>query len=744
MLDIPAALVGKIILKTLNTYPELFTGNKTLGNVFAIVRNDTTILSRVSNATGLTWAEVEGTIDLYLTVETCLSNWNEAAATASSTNVTFNGTALCKPEISQGYFTVLTLFPALFIILLLSFLNPRKRKIEVFGRVISRPGLCIPVNLVDSYENRFAFACAFGATTGKCIIILLGRGYSEVFPHGFTTWLERPDVPAFLGIFKKILAMFTIGFAYYPLFACMATNYKITGYVIGVLYSAFWLLIKYSRYAQCSSLQSEVFRADKLLLEFPIFLCLSFLFVKYLWLLGIAIYTKCRPGASSKDEVNEWKTFYKYRYVMKLLQPVPKEYRDEESFKQKLRGKVYQWKPEFKYSTRVVCTYFISFIGIYMILLGFVQLAIHLLQLRAQIYNDEVLASLDRYIDVDQWLFIGAVSLLVAIAVAAVYSAILMANTLSWYRGHLLRLQRGEKHFLPLDIFKKDPPSITVATLKYSGFQVAYLCWGTTVILITLSTIGFIAGLQLILPVVDGRFDSWLWVQIRNIWPAIAFSLIFHWIQFLLSKYVFLIDRGATMALNNRRLFLVCTFFLFFFNIFLGLFSCLKRVVIGAVIGVLFLGRTQKSVLSRDFELRDPGFNAYVGYLLLEHTHANPVLVTFCQLLTKPTNDQQILTPKESDGAAWNHVDENEDIAIDMETLQRKTIDYRRVRKIRNRWHLFVTLHNNPSLREHRRSELFVERSPFAAIGIMVQRGVVQFSDITIDREGDEKFDTNL
>lgn len=198
------------------------------------------------------------------------------------------------------------------------------------------------------------------------------------------------------------------------------------------------------------------------------------------------------------------------------------------------------------------------------------------------------------------------------------------------------------------------------------------------------------------------------------------------------------------MALDNRRLFHVCTFFLFFFNIFLGLFSCLKRVVIGAVIGVMFLARTQKSVLSRDFELRDPGFNAYVGYLLLEHTHANPVLVTFCQLLIKTTIDEQILKSKESNGAAWNHLDENEDITIDMKTLQRKSIDYRRVRKIRNRWHLFVTLHNNPSLREHRRSELFVERSAFAAFGIMVQRGVVQFSDITIDREGDEKFDTNL
>ncbi|XP_015759259.1 PREDICTED: stimulated by retinoic acid gene 6 protein homolog [Acropora digitifera] len=572
MLDIPAAVVGEIIFKTLYTYPELFTGNKTLGNVFAIVRNDTTILSLVSNTTGLTWAEVEGTIDLYLTVETYLSKWNEAPSTASNTNVKFNGTGLCKPEISQGYFTVLTLLPALFIILLLSFLNHRKRKIEVFGRVISRPGLCIPVNLVDSYENRFAFACAFGATTGKCVIILLGGGYSEVFPHGFTTWLERPDVPAFLGIFKKILAMFTIGFAYYPLFACMATNYKITGYVIGVLYSAFWLLIKYSRYAQCPSLQSE-----------------------------------CRCFGSILT---------------------------------------------------ISSVFF--FLFLFQILFFFAQLAIWLLQLRAQINNYELLAFLVGYIDVSQWLFIEAVSLLVAIAVAAVYSAILVANMLSWYRGHLLRLQRGEKHFLPLDIFKKDPPSITVATLKYSGFQVAYLCWGTTVILIALSTIGFIAGLELILPVVDGRFDSWLWVQIRNIWPAIALSMIFYWIQLLLSKYVFLIDRGATMALDNRRLFHVCTFFLFFFNIFLGLFSCLKRVVIGAVIGIMFLARTQKSVLSRDFELRDPGFNAYVGYLLLEHTHANPVLVTFCQLLIKTSIDEKILKSKESNGAAWNHVDEND------------------------------------------------------------------------------------
>ena len=57
-----------------------------------------------------------------------------------------------------------------------------------------------------------------------------------------------------------------------------------------------------------------------------------------------------------------------------------------------------------------------------------------------------------------------------------------------------------------------------------------------------------------------------------------------------------------------RRLFDVFFFFLYFFNIFLGLFSCLERILTGAILGVMFLGRTQKSVLSRDFELMDPGF----------------------------------------------------------------------------------------------------------------------------------------
>ncbi|KAJ7369414.1 hypothetical protein OS493_039178, partial [Desmophyllum pertusum] len=95
-----------------------------------------------------------------------------------------------------------------------------------------------PVNLVDSYENRFAFACAFGATAMKCLSILFFGTYSEVFTTEMIAWIESPEVPSYIGIIWKIVAMFVIGIAYYPLFACMATDYKITGLVIGFLYSA--------------------------------------------------------------------------------------------------------------------------------------------------------------------------------------------------------------------------------------------------------------------------------------------------------------------------------------------------------------------------------------------------------------------------------------------------------------------------------------------------------------------------
>ncbi|PFX15370.1 Stimulated by retinoic acid gene 6 protein-like [Stylophora pistillata] len=418
-------------------------------------------------------------------------------------------------------------------------------------------------------------------------------------------------------------------------------------------------------------------------------------------------------------------TFYKYKYVVKLLEPVPKEFRDksgETSLKGKLKRKLYKWRPDFKYSTRVVCIYVVGFIGIYMILLIDCWSAMQLLQLR-DVIVDGYVATVDT---VREWLMIGVVSIFVAAGVAGIHSIILAANMLSWYRGHLLRLQRGEKDFLPAQFFNKNPSAITVSTLKYAGFQVAYLCWGVTITTITVALIVFVIGQQLIMPTVRGNFDSFLWLKLLNLWPAVLISLVFFFFQLLMAKYAFLVDKDRTLALDNRRLFHICTYFLFFFNIFLGVVSCLKRILIGALLGVVFLARTQKSVISRDWELKDPGFNAYVGYLLLEHSHANPVLVTFCRLLTKTLNDRAALEMSE-DSAKTNHAfhssSSNNQVSIELGDSSSKRMN----QTVRNRWQLLLTLHNNPSLKEHRRSELFVQKSPLTAFGVMIKKGMMPY-----------------
>ena len=56
-----------------------------------------------------------------------------------------------------------------------------------------------------------------------------------------------------------------------------------------------------------------------------------------------------------------------------------------------------------------------------------------------------------------------------------------------------------------------------------------------------------------------------------------------------------------------RRAFHIMSYYLFFFNTFLGIVSCLMRIIKSVIIGVLFIERIQKSLLPRQYEKMDPG-----------------------------------------------------------------------------------------------------------------------------------------
>ena len=88
------------------------------------------------------------------------------------------------------------------------------------------------------------------------------------------------------------------------------------------------------------------------------------------------------------------------------------------------------------------------------------------------------------------------------------------------------------------------------------------------------------------------------------------------------------------------------------------------------------------------------GYIAYVGYLCLEHTHTNPVLLMFSQLLI------EVVT-----------FNGNEQIRASVTGLN--TII---ARKAKNRWFLAIALINNPELRNARRQEKFTDRSAFTRL----------------------------
>nr|XP_006812080.1 PREDICTED: stimulated by retinoic acid gene 6 protein homolog [Saccoglossus kowalevskii] len=110
----------------------------------------------------------------------------------------------------------------------------------------------------------------------------------------------------------------------------------------------------------------------------------------------------------------------------------------------------------------------------------------------------------------------------------------------------------------------------------------------------------------------------------------------------------------------------------------IGLFSCLMRIIYSVMFGMLFLGRTDHSVLMRKFELWDPGFKAYYGFVVVEEYHTHPVLVTFCNILMQ--------------------TDENNGKYRVEEESKEHEESFLKSKRIRNKWLVTRTLVRNPAL----------------------------------------------
>jgi hypothetical protein len=180
----------------------------------------------------------------------------------------------------------------------------------------------------------------------------------------------------------------------------------------------------------------------------------------------------------------------------------------------------------------------------------------------------------------------------------------------------------------------------------------------------------------------------------------VVFTIAVYLIQFVLTKFVLLQDRGKYVNIDNRRLFHVFAFIFFFYNTLIGIVSCLRRILTGLILGTMMLERLDRSTLPRGWESFDPGlffacktvtsnyhplffegFKSYVGYILLEHQYSNPYVITFLHLARRKTK-RAIEPSGELDGVCLNCGE---------------FMTYRS-RLNRNRWLIAYTLINNPTL----------------------------------------------
>ncbi|XP_013368764.1 PREDICTED: stimulated by retinoic acid gene 6 protein homolog isoform X6 [Chinchilla lanigera] len=220
-------------------------------------------------------------------------------------------------------------------------------------------------------------------------------------------------------------------------------------------------------------------------------------------------------------------------------------------------------------------------------------------------------------------------------------------HILACYRKHTKRLWAGDKHFLPLKFRDPSPSESVAAIARYSGWQIAYILWGYLIIHVMQSLCGMMIMYGLVLPITHDRgleMLRGLGLGLLTISIVVGLMILQVWIatSFFLQPKLGTDDKQKPLALNNRKAFHNFNYFLFFYNVLLGLGACLSRLLISCVLGTWLIARIDRTIMQSGYERADMGFSAWVGMLYVDHYHTNPVLVSFCHILITDHKERKL------------------------------------------------------------------------------------------------------
>ncbi|KAK3507749.1 hypothetical protein QTP70_035082 [Hemibagrus guttatus] len=553
----------------------------------------------------------------------------------------------------ENFFVPWSMLPSVFIILLLSFMERRKELCEYerrFPCLNGRFNFVIPVDFTGKKQNRWSYGFAFGVVTPFMINLMLNS----------TNLLNFPN---YLKVLEVVIVALIVSIACLPLFTCLSTPHRLFGGVLGLIYSLSWFIALLWKLIFCREiLASEGHQYHVWYLHsIPQLLCLAFLVCRFGSIIKKGVRSRMR-NYSKQEEVMK----YEYKHVQRLLRR-PTEASVEKSWFQR---KVYEWDPYFKFPNRIIATVVLCFLGLYMVITTEQTITSYYI---SYLEESSVMGNITTeliYIT-NTWY--------ITTACATLSSLVHISHVLVYYRTHIKSLRAGERKYFP-KMYKLNSVDGVVGFLKYPGYQIAFSVWGYVIVHIAMFMIGLMFVCLVILPIQIFGILLWLkWVamSLANFLTLIGLMRL----QCILGQIFFLQDKTSPtekmkpLAIKNRKAFHNFNYFFFFFNMVLGLMNCLLRIIKSLAVGVMLVSRIERTIMPEGFETLDSSYCTWLGMIMADHHHSNPVLVCFCHLLLKhPSEDIQ---------------DEG------YSRLHREPLEKNRVHI---RWHLVYSLLRNPKL----------------------------------------------
>ncbi|KAM5332324.1 stimulated by retinoic acid gene 6 protein-like isoform 4-T4 [Glossophaga mutica] len=435
-------------------------------------------------------------------------------------------------------------------------------------------------------------------------------------------------------------------------------------------------------------------RFETIMFYWPSLLCLSFLLGRFLHMFVKSL--RVRLGWELQTEEKPFLEIHQAKHVKQLLRKPPLQ----EEKKSWFQTRIYEWDPCFQFPSRMIGTVVLAFICLYLFIViefcVFVYVREKLDVLEGEM--ESYIASVNQtgtlapvILQVKELMNVSKGVWLVTILPASLTCVSYLFHVLACYRKHMKRLWAGNKHFLPLKFHNPSSSGSVVAIARYSGWQIAYILWGYLIIHVVQSLLGLVIMYSLVLPVIHSQGLEMLHrlgIGILTVAIVLGLVIVQVWIasSFFLQPKMTTADKQKPLALNNRKAFHNFNYFLFFYNVLLGLGACLSRLLISCILGTWLIARIDRTIMQHGYEGADMGFGAWVGMLYVDHCHSNPVLVSFCHILIAGHRERKLQQ------------------AIRGGCLS-QSAGARISARSRTRWLLLQTLVNNPRLVELRKSK---------------------------------------